>query len=45
MQYLKDLIIIMLICVCATESVQNVVRVQVRRAGTSRITPRMVRQE
>ena len=39
----RDLLVILLICACTASAINKTVRIQARRAGTSRITPRLVR--
>jgi hypothetical protein len=41
----RDLLVILLICACTASAINQTVRIQVRRAGTSRITPRPMRKE
>jgi hypothetical protein len=45
MKKLNDIILIILICLCTASAISNTVTLRVRRAGTSRITPRFARRE
>lgn len=45
MNKFKDAIIIILLCLCTASAISGIVQLRVRRAGTSRITPRFARRE